>query len=324
MLPHHRAIPASSPHQGEWPWVVRMRFSRRHLFSRTGIMFAGAALGAGAPWGLYGAKAGGAAPVPSIGVRYGRNFAHLLPSGWQVIEEGNYVLFCASSDRSAGTFVYDITGAPYMVDPMRFIEYVLMNVSRIQSQIQVGAVWSIRPLSGYNSAIAGELQYAGQDGERIATAFCNLAVAYQTCSGVIHLASYQKQRFADYAGWLPQVAIQAVNIGPNPFGATVAGGVIRGIAERERAAFADFREWSRVNWDEVTQQPAASDAWRQSGLDPVLTGHEWNGDPFGGADTRDSTTPAIIWTHPSGARIESADPSFDPRTPQDQGWQRVR
>ena len=77
-------------------------------------------------------------------------------------------------------------------------------------------------------------------------------------------------------------------------------------------------------WDAVTQQRAASDAWRQSGLDPVLTGHEWNGDPFGGADTRDSTTPAIIWTHPSGARIESADPSFDPRTPQDQGWQRVR
>jgi hypothetical protein len=47
-------------------------------------------------------------------------------------------------------------------------------------------------------------------------------------------------------------------------------------------------------------------------------------DPYGNPAMRRSTTPACIWVSSDGREAHSHDPSFDPRTPYDNDWRRVR
>jgi hypothetical protein len=56
----------------------------------------------------------------------------------------------------------------------------------------------------------------------------------------------------------------------------------------------------------------------------MMTGQMWQQDPWGNGPERYSTTPAVIWVDRHGRQLTSDDPSFDPRTPYDQDWRRVR
>ena len=63
---------------------------------------------------------------------------------------------------------------------------------------------------------------------------------------------------------------------------------------------------------------------RQDAMGPMMTGQFWQQDPWGNGAERYSSTPAVIWVDRYGRQLTSDDPSFDPRTPYDQDWRRVR
>ena len=123
---------------------------------------------------------------------------------------------------------------------------------------------------------------------------------------------------------LPSVAMAAHNTGPDAYGSRTMAQEIRGIAGQEQAAYANYRAWSDATWKAVNDARAAAQDRQQGAMGPLLTGQEWVNDPYGNQPQRRSTTPAVIWVSRDGRQVSSDDPSFDPRTPSDNDWRRVR
>jgi hypothetical protein len=264
---------------------------------------------------------------PQCTVRQGRNFLYSLPSGWRVVEEGNYALFLQAADQSAGIVVAGLSGLTTPLNPGQFAQHILTTVLRIPPGIQFGAHWQLQPSRGYSMAEAFELRYGlpGAFGVKAmrGLAFSNVALTYAACSGVIHLAAAPEEHWANSADWLPAVALQAINNGPNAYGAWGVAAGDRYNQARENLQFQNYLSWSEQTWASVAAHRAASHAYRSAALDPILTGQQWNADPWGYVPTRDSIAPAVIWVHQDGRRFESPDPSMDPRTPSDPDWRRV-
>ncbi len=215
-----------------------------------------------------------------------------------------------------------------MVDPVQFALAIMTRVFQIPPNIQVVATWQVPALPGQSYAVAIELLYGLQEPWGIrrmqGTAIVNMAVTYGMCSGLMHLAASSGEVWSRYVGWLPQVALLARNVGPNAFGRGDVSNANRAITARQSADYQNYLQWSRATWSAVEQQRAASDSWRQSSLDPMLTGQQYNPHPWGEAPTRNSISPSVIWTNRDGRRLESGDPSFDPRNAADPDWRPVQ
>ena len=265
--------------------------------------------------------------VPPPDVRQGRNFAFNLPPQWQIAEEGNHVLYLRAPDQSAGIVVAGLSGLNFPLNPAAFAQHIFATVLRIAAPLRFINNWGLNPFTGYTSAEAFEVSYAVPDGQGIrpmhGMIFANVAQTYASCSGVIHLAAATEQSWPAYRDWLPQVALQVVNNGPNPYGAQGVMATDSFNQQRENIQFQNYLNWSQQTWASVAAQRDATSARQRAAMDPILTGHQWNADPWGNVASRDSVTPAVIWVNQDGRRFESPDPSFDPRTAVDPNWRRV-
>lgn len=258
----------------------------------------------------------------------GPNFSYLLPAGWSVGEEGPFALVLRSPDMLAAIVVFGQSGLMTAMSPEQFAHQAMVGVMRIAPDVRLMESRPFQPMPGYSNASVIQTSYTLQTPNGHVPiqglVFSHVAVGYGTCSGVITLAASAAHLWPSYRDWLPQVALAARNSGSNAYGSTAMGQAMHDITQREGQANADYRAWSQSNWQGVVNQRWASDVQRQEGLGPMLTGQQWSSDPYGNPDMRRSTTPACIWVSRDGREVHSHDPSFDPRTPYDSDWRRVR
>ncbi|WP_165070617.1 hypothetical protein [Paludisphaera rhizosphaerae] len=258
----------------------------------------------------------------------GPNFSYLLPPGWSVGEEGPFALVLRSPDMLAAIVVFGQSGLMAALSPEQFAHQAMAGVMRIAPDVRLFESRPFQPLPGYTHAAVMQTTYTLQTPMGPVpiqgVVFSHVAIGYGTCSGVITLAASAAHLWPSYRDWLPQVALAARNMGSNAYGSTAMGQTMHDITQREGQANADYRAWSQSNWQGVVNERWASDAQRQEALGPMLTGQQWSSDPYGNPDMRRSTTPACIWVSRDGREVHSHDPSFDPRTPYDSDWRRVR
>jgi hypothetical protein len=228
----------------------------------------------------------------------------------------------------AAIIVFGLSGLPAMLDPMQFGFHVLHDVMRLAPDVRFASARAIAPRPGYTHAAVLEVAYTIMTPMGAVPCqglvFSNVAVTYGACSGAITLAAAQANTWPRYQSWLPGLALEAVNVGPNAYGSTAIAGVMHGIAQREGEAHAQYRAWSQATWQAVANERSVTNAHNQQALDPVLTNQQWDADPFGGNALRRSSTATVIWVHRDGREVSSDDPSFDPRTPMDSDWRRAR
>jgi hypothetical protein len=124
--------------------------------------------------------------------------------------------------------------------------------------------------------------------------------------------------------WLPELGFAAFNTGPDPYGRDTMTGVISNINNQNHAAYVAYNGWSQNLWSQVVADRQNSAAHQAGQMGPLLTGKQWVTNPYSGQQVQVSTTPAVIWVNRQGQQLPSHDPSFDPRTPMDSDWQRLR
>lgn len=258
----------------------------------------------------------------------GPNFSYLLPHGWSVGEEGNYSLVLRSPDFRAGIIVFGQSGLLCPMSPEQFAQQAMSGVMRLAPDVRLASARPLPPMPGCTHAALMDVTYTLQGPMGWlpirGVVFSHVAVGYGQCSGVITLAGADVQQWESYRPWLPQVASAAVNTGPNPYGSAAMAQAMHGITQREQSAHTAYRQWSEATWSAVAADRAAAQARQQAAMDPMLAGREWLNDPYGNPAERRSIVPAAIWVSRDGREASSDDPSFDPRTPGDVDWRRVR
>jgi hypothetical protein len=263
-------------------------------------------------------------------MRRGPNFTHPLPQGWVVGEEGNHALVLWAPDYSAGVFVYGLSGFMQPMSCDQFAYFCLTQSMRMAGELQFARMTPVAPAQGFGQAAAIDVTFRFQLAPPLGgvpaqgVVFSNVATGYQQMNGFIALAWAMPPAWPAHEQWLPGVALQACNTGPNPFGATGVNMVNQANTAAMGQAWANYQDWSQRTWDEVSRERWASQERQQQAMDPMLTGQFWGQDPYGNGPQRYAATPAVIWVDPYGRQVTSDDPSFDPRTPFDQDWRRVK
>ena len=178
-----------------------------------------------------------------------------------------------------------------------------------------------RSVAAYDGAAVMDVTYTAPNGRMRGLVVSNVATVYNgnifdRTDGVMALVGAKERIWDAYSSWLPEVALQAVHTGPNPFDAPRREAVRADQADQMVSA---HREWAKRTWDELVDYRSKIQADRNA--TPV--GQQWYDNPYGGAPIRQSAGPAAIWINRNGQQLPTDYPSFDPRTPTDPEWQRL-
>ncbi len=269
-----------------------------------------------------------AQPLPQTRIVQGRNFTYALPAGWRVGEEGNHALVLQAGDLSAAVIVYGVSGLDQNLTPPQFAYNAITNNLRLSPDVRISNPAPIRPLPGYTAAAVMDIAFTrtGPQGPQrvVGLVVSNVVSVYARSDAVVTLILALDTRWGAVQSWLPQVALQALNTGPNPFGRTAMSGAILNDTVRQREAYGQYLNWSQANWAGVVAQRAASLDRQAQGKGETLTGQYWGKNPYTGTPERYSTSPSVIWVHRDGRQVPSSDSTFDPRTPADSDWRRVQ
>lgn len=252
----------------------------------------------------------------AVPFRQGPYFNHPLPAGWEVMDENNVTLLLRSRDRSADISVTGIGGLKQQLTPEVFA-YQRMMALRL-TEVRFTSVVYIVPMAAYDGAAVMDVTYTAPIGRMRGLVVSNVATVYNRnvfdrTDGVMTLVGAKESIWDAYSDWLPEVALQAVHIGPNPFDAP------RRDVERANQIVTGHRDWAKRTWDELVTYRAKT----QAGPDAPPAGQQWYDNPYGGAPIRQSAGPAAIWINRNGQQLPTNNPSFDPRVPTDPDWQRL-
>ncbi len=110
----------------------------------------------------------------------------------------------------------------------RLLHSAITNNLQLAPDVRISNPTSIQPLHGY------------------------------TAAAVVTLMLALDSRWGAVQPWLPQVALQALNTGPNPFGRTAMSAGILNDTVGEHEAYGQYLSWSQANWAGVVAQRAAS------------------------------------------------------------------
>lgn len=258
-----------------------------------------------------------------MNVRQGPNYNHVLPAGWTVGEEGQYALVLRSPDQSAMIINFGLSGLFQPMTPQQLAYDMMTNRMRLANDVRFGDSSPIRPLSPYANAAIIEVTFSLPTGRYRGFVISNVANVYQRTDGMITLVVAREGLWSAYADWLPQLAMLAINTGPDPYGRHSLSIAIQNDLRRLNQLASEYRDWSRAIWNDVAQFRARVQERQRQELGPMLTGQQWYNNPYGGPHIRQSTAPAVIWVNPNGDILPSDSPTFDPRTPTDPNWQRL-
>jgi hypothetical protein len=260
----------------------------------------------------------------AMAFRQGPYFNHALPAGWEVMEENNTVLLLQSRDRSADISVAGIGGLKQQLTPEVFA-YQRMVALHL-TDVRFTSVVYIIPMAAYDSAAVMDVTYTAPIGRMRGLIISNVATVYnrnvfERTDGVMTLVGAKERIWGAYRDWLPEIALQAVHTGSNPFDAP------RRNVEHANQIVSAHRDWAKRTWDELVayraKTQADQDAARSTPLGALAAGQQWYDNPYGGAPIRQSAGPAAIWINRNGQQLPTDNSSFDPRTPTDLEWQRL-
>lgn len=261
-----------------------------------------------------------------VNLVHGRNFTYALPNGWSLTEEGQFALVLTANDGSARIIVSGNSNFEQGLSAPGFTQMVVPRFFNGPSEF--GTPERLQPMPGYTEAAVTPFRATGfgpQGPETVVGLSVSNVVSVYARSDAFTITVFAKEgAWAHMSSWLVPVALMAANTGADPYGRHGASllnmRLTADIGERHRA----YREWSQQNWGAVVQQRAASMARQLEANGRTLTGNEWLPNPNNGRPERYSTTPSSIWVHQNGRTVESSDPNFDPRSPSDPYWRRVR
>jgi hypothetical protein len=187
----------------------------------------------------------------AMSFRQGPYFNHALPAGWLVMEESNTLLRLQSSDRSADISVTGIGGLKQLLTPEVFAFQRMAALGL--TDVRFTSVVYIIPMAAYDGAAVMDVTYTAPTGRMRGLVVSNVATIYNRnvfdrTDGVTVLVGAKEPAWDAYSTWLPEVALQAVHTGPNPFDTP--------RREPERANQADqmvsaHRDWAKRTWDEL-------------------------------------------------------------------------
>ncbi len=260
---------------------------------------------------------------PDVEMRRGQTFAFAMPRGWQVAEEGAFAVTTVAPDHAAITVMVGNSGMPVAYPPG---QYLWEQLARLQLDgLQLGPPRTAAPVLGFPYAWEHDVTYGVRGIPCRGVAKVSAAPAYDTVTLVMTWAAAQAARWPQLAGWLPQVASQVQICGPGAFGMAgiAAQNLANSTAQGEQARA--HREWSANLWDQVGRERAASQDRVAFERGQGLAGAQRYDDPVAGRAVDLPASNASYWVHVTTGRIVgSPDPTFDPRTPLDAGWTRLR
>ncbi|MFO0628932.1 MAG: hypothetical protein U0325_25375 [Polyangiales bacterium] len=263
------------------------------------------------------------APPPPVELRQGMCFRYALPAGWSVVEDGPFAVVLVDGARRAVVALVGNAGLPLGYPPHQYVYERLQGIG--PEGLQLGSPRAAPPLDGFASAWAFDLAYAVQGAPCLGVACCHLAPAYDSVVMAVTWAASDAPRWAWHAAWLPALTAHFAATNAGAFGA-------RGVMAQNLTNAAAFgqqlqahRDASHAMWAEVAQQRDASVAQQHDAFRQALGGVERYDNPVTGRAVELSNRYAAYWVHPvSGEIVGGADASFDPRTPHDVAWQRLR
>jgi len=126
------------------------------------------------------------------------------------------------------------------------------------TDIRFTSVVYIIPMAAYDGAAVMDVTYTAPSGRMRGLVVSNVATFYNRhvfdrTDGVVVLVGAKERSWDAYSSWLPEVAMQAVHTGPNPFDAP------RRDAERTNQAdqmVPAHREWAKRTWGELVDYRA--------------------------------------------------------------------
>src|SRR5262245_49319243 len=188
--------------------------------------------------------------------RQGPYFNHALPAGWLVMQENNTILLLQSRDQSADISVAGIGGIEQQLTPEVFA-FQRMAALRLTDVRFISVVYII-PMADYDGAAVLDVTYTAPNGRMRGLVISNVATFYNRnvfdrTDGVMALVGVKERIWDAYSNWLPEVALQAVHTGPNPFDAP------RRDAERANQAnqmVSAHRGWAKRTWGELVDYRA--------------------------------------------------------------------
>lgn len=257
----------------------------------------------------------------------GPNFSYTIPSGWRVIEEGNWSVSLRSTDNLAGITVLGQSGLLQPMSPDGYAYQGMTSIMQLQN-VRFTRAEQTSPMPGYNSAMLMDTTYdvmlLNQMVRLQGLVMCNVLNSYNFTNAVITLVASETSQWPFYLPWLPEIAFQVCNTGPDPYGSCTMQGVIRGIAIQDHAAYAAYQDWSKQLWQQVAEQRNLSIVNQHSAMGPMMSGNTWSTHPYTGQPVQHSTNPAVIWVSIDGRVADSDNSTFDPRTPYDSDWRRLK
>jgi hypothetical protein len=187
----------------------------------------------------------------AMSFRQGPYFNHALPAGWLVTKEDNTALLLASPDQSADISVAGVGGLKLQLTPEVFAFQRMAALGL--TDVRFTSVVYIIPMAAYDGAAVMDVTYTAPIGRMRGLVISNVATVYnrnvfERTDGVMVLVGAKEGIWDTYSNWLPEVGLQAVHTGPNPFDAP------RRAAERADQAdqmVSAHREWAKRTWDEL-------------------------------------------------------------------------
>ena len=272
---------------------------------------------------VVGQQASSSGAAPSLQIGSGRYFSYALPQGWRVGEDGQFAFTLVASDNKAITVMVGNAGLRPGSDPGRFVWEKLMAMR--PQNLQLGQPRAAKPVSGFSQAAEFDVSYSVQGVAFRGVAKCNVQAAYDTAVMAMTAAMSEAGQWPGYARWLPQVADQISAVNGAAFGVRgiMAQNLQNSMAYAEAAR--NYREWSRQNWQQVTDARNASQDRRNETFRETLGSVQAYVNPFG--DTQKVELPLTYkyyWMDRQGNVVGTNDGTADPNQGSTTEWRQMK
>jgi hypothetical protein len=274
--------------------------------------------------GLYPIQpAAPAMPAPAeLRIGQGQAFSFALPPGWRVGEDGQFALTLLAPDNQALTIMVGNAGMPPGYPPGQFA-YDKFGAMQLQ-QLQIGNGRQAQPATGFMQAFEFDVAYVMNGVYCQGVAKVHVAPAYDTQTMAMTAALSTAAQWPAYASWLPQVSEQVSATNGAAFGA-------RGVMAQNlqnstayAAAAQQYRDWSRQNWQGVTDARNASEDRRQGEFRENLGGVQtWQNPYDNGRPLELPTTHQYYWIDAENNVLGADDPSVNPNDGSTREWRRL-
>jgi hypothetical protein len=277
------------------------------------------------PRGFYEVKPvvrGGSAPGKSLGLKQGRFFSYALPEGWRVGEEGQFALTLVAADSKALTVMVGNAGISPNYPPAQYVYERLMSIR--PENLRLGEPRRAAPIAGFAYAYEFQVEYSVGGIRCRGIAKLHVAPAYDTAVMAMTAALSQASQWPGYASWLPLVAEQVAATNGAAFGmrGVMAQNLNNSTAYAEAAK--QYRDWSKRNWQQVTDDRNASTDRHNTQFREGLGGVQTYSNPYDSkAPLELPTTYQHFWIDEKGAILGTNDASVNPNAGSTGDWRKM-